>query len=111
MSQQPRISSFFVPSPTTAAYEAQLQRDRNEHSIAAQESAIQRTEQQARKRIREQSNTQQKRRPGRPRKDTTHSNVTINNTTNITSSTLSLTTSGDINIGKVNIAIDSNACL
>ena len=59
MSQQSRISAFFAPSPTTAAYEAQLQRDRNEHSIAAQESAIQRTEQQARKRIREQSNTQE----------------------------------------------------
>ena len=60
---QTRISTFFSPSPTTAAYDAQLQRDRDEHSIAVQRAAIEHREQQARKRFREQQNIQQKRRP------------------------------------------------
>jgi hypothetical protein len=97
---QARISSFFSPASTAAAYEAQLQRDHDEQSITAQQSAMQRTEQQARKRLREQQNTQEKRRPGRPRKEKPSGTISITNTTTFTNSTISFTTSGDISIGK-----------
>jgi hypothetical protein len=49
---QSRVSSFFSPAPTAAAYQAQLQRDHDEQSVTAERSAIQRTEQQARMRRR-----------------------------------------------------------
>ena len=75
---QSRISSFFTGRIADPDYQAQVQRDSAEHDVARQEAAIQQRENQARKRLREQQN----------------------NTTNINSSSISLTTTGDINVGR-----------
>jgi hypothetical protein len=108
---QSRISSFFSRSITDADYQNQVERSSAEHSVAAQEETILRNERHAQKRLRDQQNIQQKRRPGRPRKDpATAASINITNTTTIDNSgTITMTASGNVNLGRVTIAVDSNA--
>lgn len=104
---QSRISSFFTHGITDADYQNQVEHCSVEHGAAMQETTILRNERRAQKRLREQQNTQQKRRPGRPKKDpATAASINITNTTINNSGTMSMNAAGNVNIGKVTIALD-----
>lgn len=103
---QSRISSFFSRDIADADYQSQIERNTIEHNAVRQEEAILRTERRAQKRLRDQQNAQQQRRPGRPRKDpATAAAINITNTTSINNSgTMTMTATGNVNVGKVTMS-------
>jgi hypothetical protein len=77
---QSRINTFFSAALNDSAYQAQVQRESEQHTADREEAKLAEEMQQARKRLRELSGKEEKRGPGRPR--TRSLNIAVSNNSN-----------------------------
>ena len=102
---QKRLSSFFTSGISDEQYQSQLQNASTEHKSSSDVTVVMRTEQQAKKRLRQIAEAHQKRGPGRPKKEQAMRTISINNSNN----NVTIAPSGDINIRTINISVNSDA--